>query len=74
MTGEPLGTIGQPKPPPSSTTATTSATAAELPEWKKEFLQRPSISVRKGIAWVSHLEWLSLLLHVRLEMVMEMVG
>lgn len=69
MTGERLGTIGQPKPPPS-TTPTTSATAAELPEWKKEFLQKPSISVRKGIAWVGHLELSSLLLHVRLEMVM----
>ena len=42
MTGERLGTIGQLQP-----------AAAELPGWKKEFLQKPSVSVRKGIAWVS---------------------
>ncbi|KIV89632.1 hypothetical protein PV10_07018 [Exophiala mesophila] len=46
MSGERLGTIGQTKPPSPSP-----ATTAVLPQWKKDFLQKPSISVRKGIAW-----------------------
>lgn len=41
MTGEPLGKIGQ--EPETST----------LPAWKQEFLSKPSVSIRKGIAWVS---------------------
>jgi hypothetical protein len=41
MLGERLGPIGAPKEDSSS-----------LPRWKKEFLQKPSISIRKGIAWV----------------------
>ncbi|EXJ90575.1 hypothetical protein A1O1_03678 [Capronia coronata CBS 617.96] len=39
MTGEKLGTIGQ------------VGTMTELPRWKKAFLEKPSISIRKGIAW-----------------------
>ena len=44
MTGEKLGVIGQ-------IDATTSK-FDDLPQWKKDLLQKPSISVRKGIAWV----------------------
>lgn len=41
MTGEKLGTIGQ-----------VSEQSTELPQWKKSFLKKPSISTRKGVAWV----------------------
>lgn len=44
MTGEKLGTIGQ---------VEGKGQMEHVPRWKKEFLAKPSISVRKGIAWVS---------------------
>ncbi|EXJ81028.1 hypothetical protein A1O3_07316 [Capronia epimyces CBS 606.96] len=43
MTGEKLGTIGQ--------VEEKGAKGADLPRWKKAFLEKPSISIRKGIAW-----------------------
>lgn len=49
MTGERLGTIGQ--------VEGERAKQANLPQWKKEFLEKPSISVRKGIAWVSRVNF-----------------
>ncbi|OAP59928.1 hypothetical protein AYL99_04930 [Fonsecaea erecta] len=45
MLGERLGIIG------TADKAKDKAEGAELPHWKKQFLQKPSISVRKGIAW-----------------------
>ncbi|OAL39354.1 hypothetical protein AYO20_01224 [Fonsecaea nubica] len=42
MLGERLGTIGK---------VEKKVEEAVLPRWKKDFLQKPSISVRKGIAW-----------------------
>jgi len=43
MSGERLGVIGQePEGLPG-----------KLPAWKQGFLAKPSVSVRKGIAWVS---------------------
>lgn len=42
MTGERLGAIGQAR----------GKKQKEIPEWKKNFLQKPSLSIRKGIAWV----------------------
>ena len=44
MTGERLGTIGVAEPRRSED---------HLPQWKREFLSKPSISTRRGIAWVS---------------------
>ncbi len=44
MTGEKLGVIGQ--------IDGTKSKFDDLPQWKKDLLQKPSISVRKGIAWV----------------------
>lgn len=38
MMGERLGVIGQ--------------ASDQLPQWKQDFLSKPSASVRKGIAWV----------------------
>ncbi|KIW32889.1 uncharacterized protein PV07_04402 [Cladophialophora immunda] len=46
MLGEKLGTIGKPEKK-----AEDGAAEARLPQWKKDLLQKPSISVRKGIAW-----------------------
>ncbi|KAK4943015.1 hypothetical protein LTR10_017400 [Elasticomyces elasticus] len=40
MTGEKLGTIGN-----------VQRKDQKLPQWKKDFLKKPSISVREGIAW-----------------------
>jgi hypothetical protein len=45
VTGEKLGVIGK--------SIETAPKASELPQWKKDFLEKPSISVRRGIAWVS---------------------
>lgn len=43
MSGERLGVIGQePQGLPW-----------KLPAWKQDFLAKPSVSVRRGIAWVS---------------------
>jgi hypothetical protein len=44
MTGERLGTIGSPQQEGGND---------NLPQWKRELLSKPSISVRRGIAWVS---------------------
>lgn len=44
MTGERLGVIGTKE----------SDSEGDVPQWKKDFLSKPSVSVRKGIAWVSH--------------------
>ena len=43
MTGERLGVIGTKE----------SDSEGDFPQWKKDFLSKPSVSVRKGIAWVS---------------------
>ncbi|KIX02397.1 uncharacterized protein Z518_08338 [Rhinocladiella mackenziei CBS 650.93] len=43
MTGEKLGTIGQ--------VEGKSPRQGNLPQWKKDFLEKPSVSIRKGIAW-----------------------
>jgi hypothetical protein len=43
MSGERLGKIG-----PAEADA-----ADELPQWKRDLLHKPSMSVRKGIAYVS---------------------
>ncbi|KAJ9607783.1 hypothetical protein H2200_007862 [Cladophialophora chaetospira] len=45
MLGEKLGTIGK------STQDDKQQEVESLPQWKKDFLQKPSISVRNGIAW-----------------------
>lgn len=45
MTGEKLGVIGQ--------VQAETQQQSDLPQWKLDFLRRPSISVRKSIAWVS---------------------
>ena len=42
MTGERLGTIGQPEK------------EATMPDWQKALSSKPSVSVRKGIARVSY--------------------
>ena len=62
MSGERLGTIGQPKPP--SPPPPLPATTAVLPQWKKDFLQKPSISVRKGIAWVSSVGFIVIIITI----------
>ncbi|KIW91868.1 uncharacterized protein Z519_07838 [Cladophialophora bantiana CBS 173.52] len=46
MLGERLGTIGK-----AEKRAEDKAEETELPQWKKDLLQKPSISVRRGIAW-----------------------
>ncbi|KAK5213664.1 hypothetical protein LTR41_001244 [Exophiala xenobiotica] len=43
MTGEKLGVIGQ--------IDSSKSKFDDLPQWKKDLLQKPSVSVRKGIAW-----------------------
>lgn len=43
MSGERLGTIGQ-EP---------EGLSWKLPAWKQDFLAKPSVSIRRGIAWVS---------------------
>ncbi|KAK5467295.1 hypothetical protein LTS15_000267 [Exophiala xenobiotica] len=43
MTGEKLGVIGQ--------IDASKSKFDDLPQWKKDLLRKPSISVRKGIAW-----------------------
>ncbi|KIY00543.1 uncharacterized protein Z520_03206 [Fonsecaea multimorphosa CBS 102226] len=45
MLGERLGTIGEVKKEEDK------AEGAEFPQWKKDLLRKPSISIRKGIAW-----------------------
>jgi len=52
MMGERLGTIGQPPDAETETSSNPLPTMQPLPRWKQEFLAKPSISVRKGIAWV----------------------
>ena len=44
MSGERLGLIGLESPAEAS---------AKLPKWKQDFLLKPSVSIRRGIAWVS---------------------
>lgn len=54
MTGEKLGTIGQVDKGKKDANADVDAVQdAHLPQWKRDFLQKPSISTRRGIAWVS---------------------
>lgn len=45
MTGERLGSIGLPQAP--------EGLPWKLPKWKEDFLAKPSVSIRRGIAWVS---------------------
>ena len=47
MTGERLGTIGSTEKKPDE---------ANLPQWQRDFLSKPSISVRRGIARVGALQ------------------
>jgi hypothetical protein len=49
MLGERLGTIGGPEDRGDG-----KAEELDMPQWKTDFLQKPSISTRNGIAWVSH--------------------
>ncbi|KAL2417571.1 hypothetical protein ABEF95_012256 [Exophiala dermatitidis] len=52
MTGEKLGTIGQVDKGKKDTNADADAVHDDdLPQWKRDFLQKPSISTRRGIAW-----------------------
>ncbi|KAL2429864.1 hypothetical protein ABEF95_012442 [Exophiala dermatitidis] len=52
MTGEKLGTIGQVDKGKKDANADVDAVQdAHLPQWKRDFLQKPSISTRRGIAW-----------------------
>lgn len=52
MTGERLGKIGV-KYETAEEKHEARQGEDDLPQWKKDFLSKPSISVRKGIAWVS---------------------
>jgi hypothetical protein len=46
MTGERLGEIG--------IRYQKSLQEQDLPQWKKDFMSKPSVSIRDGIAWVSY--------------------
>ena len=52
MLGERLGPVGNSKGKEQRHIQDESQQQG-VPQWKKGFLQKPSISVRKGIAWVS---------------------
>lgn len=49
MLGERLGMIGK-----AETHDKAVPEGRSTPDWQKDFLQKPSISTRKGIAWVRY--------------------